>query len=166
MSEVRAIVDDPLSIRDWWSAVFMDVHELNEGNENRDGYTVKCFTKGFLPHSFQFVARIKALTPDEMTIETHGDFDGVGTIELSARDNATLVSVEWRVNVHQPYIRPLLRVFKPIFVWNHLWAMRQGRLGLGEYLQQRKLQHPTGPIQRPTFPHNLQIFQSPAKWRV
>ncbi len=166
VSEVRAIVEEPLLIKDWWPAVFMDVQEINAGLESGDGYTVKCFTKGFLPHSFQFVATIKSLTSDKLIIVTQGDFEGKGTIEIAEKSNVTSVNVEWQVSVHQPYIKSLLRILKPIFVWNHLWAMRQGRIGLEKFLRQRQQAHHVKAIRRPTFPHNMPGFRRPAKWRV
>lgn len=165
IEELRSVLEDPLAISRWWSAVFMQVQEIEAGRSDRQGYTVRCHTKGFLPHSFQFLATITDLRADRIVIMTQGDFDGTGTIDLQQRGQSTNVSVEWRVHVGHPYIQPFLRVLKPVFSWNHRWAMRQGYLGLERALRNRSRASALKP-NSPTFPHNLPGFRNVSKWRV
>ncbi|MBO6756923.1 MAG: hypothetical protein JJ902_11405 [Roseibium sp.] len=161
---VRTILNDPMSILDWWPAVFMHGEVLEQPDDTLVGFTARFHTKGFLPHTFQFVASIVELTASGIVIKTTGDFDGMGTILISECNGKSKVTVEWRVWVKHPYIQPFLRILKPVFVWNHLWAMRQGRKGLESLLLggggrwQR--------AQQPTFPHNLAALRIPSKWRL
>ena len=161
---LRPLLLDPLAIVRWWSAVFLHVEEIGTCKPGEQGYALRCFTKGLLPHSFQFIATIAEVDDDRLIIVTHGDFDGRGTIELQPRGDTTDVTVRWAVNVQQPYIRPVLKLLKPIFIWNHRWAMRQGRHGIERLLRDEIA--PSGHAATPTFPHNLKWFRAPARWRI
>lgn len=166
IDELRSILLEPLAITRWWAPVFLHAECIDEGEPDRRGYSMRCFTKGFLPHSFQFVARISDVREDGLVIDTHGDFDGIGTIQLARADRKTRVSVEWSVNVCQPYIRPFLKLLKPVFVWNHRWAMRQGHRGLERMLRARAEENRSFTPIEPTFPHNLTWFRTPQRWRI
>jgi len=171
LPDLQVIVSDPMSILIWWSSVFIDGEALsvkNQGHSNGQddfrGFKARFYTKGFLPHAFQFIARVEEHSPNHLVIKTEGDFKGVGTIMLREFEGRALVSVHWSVTVVHPYLWPFLRILKPIFVWNHLWAMRRGRQGLIEFV---KRNHAADrPFQTPTFPHNLAFFRTPRQWRV
>ena len=171
LSELQVIISDPMSILTWWSSVFIDGEALNaqdknspKGRQDIRGFRARFYTKGFLPHAFQFIARIEELSPNHLVIETEGDFKGIGTIKLKECDGCAVVDVHWSVTVVHPYLWPFLRILKPVFVWNHLWAMRRGRQGLIEFIKQECT--PDRPFQKPTFPHNLAFFRTPRQWRV
>ncbi len=166
VAKLRSVIHDPLAITRWWSPVFLYVEEIDRGGVNREGFRLRCFTKGLLPHTFQFIANISEVSDDQLVVRTEGDFNGVGTIRLSPQDQTTRVFVEWTVDVCQPYIRPFLKILKPVFVWNHQWAMRQGKNGLERMLDADNFKDRASRRARPTFPHNLKWFQRPARWRV
>lgn len=166
VDELRVVLRDPLAITQWWAPVFLHAETVDEGDSERAGYAMRCFTKGFLPHSFQFVARIANVDQDRLVIETEGDFDGVGTIALASTGPGTEAEVTWSVSVTQPYLRPFLKVFKPVFVWNHRWAMRQGQKGLARLMQDRTVGEREFRPAAPTFPHNLKWFRTPQRWRI
>ncbi len=164
--ELRSLLMEPLAITRWWAPVFLHAECIEEGADDRHGYAMRCFTKGYLPHAFQFVARIANVSDTVLVIETHGDFNGVGTIELWSEGPRTRASVEWSVNVSHPYIRPFLKLLKPVFVWNHRWAMRQGRKGLERMIRVGGQNAEAFIPMRPTFPHNLAWFRTPQRWRI
>ncbi|MGP1354526.1 MAG: SRPBCC family protein [Parasphingopyxis sp.] len=166
VDELRLVLADPLAITRWWAPVFLHAETVAEGDAERNGYSMRCFTKGFLPHSFQFVARIANVDEDRLVIETQGDFDGVGTIALSSTGPGTQAEVTWSVTVRQPYLQPFLKILKPVFVWNHRWAMRQGQKGLARLMQERRESPRKFQPDAPTFPHNLKRFRTPQRWRV
>ncbi len=164
IQRVRNVLNDPMSVLVWWSSVFIAGDALPETETGSPNFRARFHTKGFLPHSFHFVAEIIETSPQRLVIRTSGDFDGVGTISIEPSDFRTRAKVEWQVNVSQPYIRPFLRVFRRVFEWNHLWAMRQGQVGLEAYLQADTA--PDSPILRPTFPHNFEALRIPSRWRI
>lgn len=164
--EILRIFDDPLSLTRWWAPVFMR-GELISGGENEVGLTARFYTKGLLPHTFQFTARIDRLDERrELRILTWGDFDGHCCINLSEAGESARVRIRWRTVVHQPYIRSLVRLFKPVFVANHRWAMRRGCEGLQAEIWERRNsnQKTVQPVAKPTFPHNLGLVQKRFSW--
>jgi hypothetical protein len=56
----------------------------------------------------------------------HGDFAGEGIWTLTTVDGGTRVVLEWRVAVRKPLVRHLTPLLRPLFAWNHRWAMRRG----------------------------------------
>lgn len=168
VEEIAAILEDPLSLTRWWGPVFMKGELVSTGNSGLEGVTVRFFTKGLLPHTFQFTAQVARLDEaGEVVIRTWGDFDGVGHIAIEQCGSHVWVDVNWSVTVEQPYIRFLLAAFKPVFTANHRWAMRRGREGLQAEIARRRglsgnrvAKHRT----KPTFPHNLAMLQRNFRW--
>ena len=165
--EIIQVFNDPMSLTRWWSTVFMRGEMISQGARDRVGLTARFYTKGLLPHTFQFTAAIEKVQGDSaMRIRTWGDFDGQGDISVTPVNDETHATIRWRVNVHQPYIRWLIYIFKPVFVANHRWAMRRGCEGLqAEIRRRRKAVAPCEtPHMRPTFPHNLTLLQDRFRW--
>jgi hypothetical protein len=162
--QIRFILTDPMSILHWWPAVFLHGDVLQNPKGGLIGFSARFHTKGFLPHTFQFVATVIEHASNRIVIETRGDFNGIGTIRIIERGQQSLVVVDWRVSVDHPYMQPFMRVLKPVFVWNHLWAMRQGRAGLEILLSDKTRKRQL--VQRPTFPHNFVALRIPSQWRI
>lgn len=158
--EVFAIVGDPALLPLWWGAVFMRVEFLTDVRTTSEGCLVRLYTKGLLPHTFEFIARISSADGDRfMVVETMGDFKGRGDIEIIDQGEIQTLTFRWRVLVSQPYIRPFLKVLKPVFVFNHRWAMRQGRRGLQEAIDVCRKGEELRTLQVPSFPHNLPFIR-------
>lgn len=164
--QVREIISDPGALPDWWGSVFMRVELLGNDCRSLDGCLVRLYTKGFLPHTFEFLARVTSLREDRhMVIETVGDFCGRGEMEIAEADNQVNIDIRWEVFVTQPVIRPLLRILKPVFVLNHRWAMRKGRQGLQKAIELRRSDTPLRALQTPTFPHNFSHIRKRYQFR-
>jgi hypothetical protein len=166
-TEVFEITGDPAHLADWWGAVFMRVDILSAETSTVEGCLVRLYTKGWMPHTFHFLARVMLADGDQdMTIETLGDFKGVGRISLTDLGEAQDITIDWHVFVAHPLLKPVLRLLKPVFVANHRWAMRKGREGLqAEIHRRRGGDSAREPLQTPTFPHNFLPFRNKAKLR-
>lgn len=166
--ELLAIMREPLSLASWWSSVFLRAELIEPGGPDLLGLTVRLHTKGLLPHTFQFTARVAHVDRHgALSIDTWGDFEGVGTVELCRSASGTAIGIVWRVRVRQPYLRPFLHLLKPVFAANHRWAMRRGREGLEAEIRRRRqgiAVRPGVAWQTPTFPHNLDVTRRMFRW--
>ena len=59
-----------------------------------------------------------------------GDFEGEGIWTLEPADGGTRVVLEWRVDVRKRLVRHLTPLLRPLFAWNHRWAMRRGQASI------------------------------------
>lgn len=166
--EIYAVVRTPESLASWWSSVFMRAEFIEPGGPDLVGLTVRLYTKGLLPHTFQFAARVvKSDLRGAVEIEAWGDFIGRGEIRVRDAPGGVDIRIRWRVLVRQPYIRPLLRLLALVFAANHRWAMRRGREGLQAEIHRRRrhvISPPGTAHQTPSFPHNLGAVQRAFRW--
>lgn len=156
--ELDFVLENPLSIADWWAAVFMRVEVIEGDYYSGEGMLVKLWTKGFLPHTFSFLANVTHDDEnDQVIVKTRGDFGGVGKITRSARSEGMMIHVNWQTSVDNHYLYWVMMAVKPVFVANHKWAMRKGKEGLAAELLRRKhgTPHTHERRQKPTFPHNI-----------
>ncbi|MVA98170.1 hypothetical protein GN330_13045 [Nitratireductor sp. CAU 1489] len=160
--ELTAIVLDPELIHRWCPTVFMGSELVARGRVDGLGMTIRLYTKGFLPHSFFFVARIADLVAHRsMTIAVTGDFDGTGFLSVEPRPGGIcMASLHWRVRVAHPYVGRFVRVFHPVLVANHKWAARRAHRLLQEEVFRRRRLSSAFVRAKPTFPHNLALFQA------
>ena len=56
----------------------------------------------------------------------------------SPEGKGTLVTLDWNPKVEKPIVKLLSPVLKPVFEWNHHWAMNRGEKQLAEYLNNRR----------------------------
>jgi hypothetical protein len=45
------------------------------------------------------------------------------------------VRFDWRVSAGRPFLRVLTPVLRPLFCWNHAWAITRAREGLEPFAQ-------------------------------
>ncbi len=166
ISELRSILEDPACMRQWWRRVFLHIEELHAGEADFRGFTARCHTKGFLPYSMQFQVRIDSRQANSLHFKMQGDFEGEAFVRAEERNGSTRVFIAWMLAFRHPRLKYFAGVLKPVYVWNHLWAMRQGQKGLQKILQTRRNGNVRPSFGRPTFPHNLAAMQVPARWRV
>lgn len=153
-------------MRQWWGRVFLHIDELRAGDQNGEGRAFKCHTKGFLPYSLQFTASVDLRSANRVVFTMKGDFDGQATIHALERDGMTRVRVNWAFSLCHPRLKYFAPLLRPVFVWNHRWAMRQGHRGLQDMLRSRRGRTARLSFRQPTFPHNISALRIPAKWRV
>lgn len=170
--ELTAVLD-PEHVHQWCPSVFLHSEIIERGDPDGLGMALRLHTKGFLPHSFFFVARIVDVVPHRyMRVTVNGDFEGIADIFIEPDGTGSQFRLHWRIALLHPWLRRLVRVFNWAFVPNHKWAVRHiCRLVEAEVHRRRE---PDGQItrERATFPHNLVAFRNwqrrraaAARWR-
>ncbi len=66
-----------------------------------------------------------------------GDLSGKGVWTLTPRGDVTHVRFDWRVNADRTFIRVLTPLLRPLFRWNHDWAIARAMEGLEPYARTR-----------------------------
>ncbi|MEP7271915.1 MAG: SRPBCC family protein [Acidobacteriota bacterium] len=111
----------------WWPDVYLDSNFTPSGRSDHLGDRVELLTKGWLPYRLRWTAEVAHLVPSEtIEITASGDFTGRGIWNLSRSATETVVTFDWRIRADKPFLRWFSPVFKPLFSWNHRWAMATG----------------------------------------
>jgi uncharacterized protein YndB with AHSA1/START domain len=122
---------DARSYPQWWTPVYLDVEADGEpavGRQSRQHF------KGRLPYHLRTRSTITRLErPRLVQGDVDGDLRGRGTWTLTGRDGGTHVRFDWQVLADRPLLRTLSPVLRPVFRWNHDWAIARARDGLEPY---------------------------------
>jgi hypothetical protein len=91
--------------------------------------------KGRLPYELSTQSEIIRLEPPrEFEVEVVGDLSGRGVWTLSPLpDGRVHVRFDWRVDADRLLLRALRPVLRPLFRWNHGWAIKRAVEGLEAY---------------------------------
>lgn len=123
------------SILDWWSDVYLAAEDITPGDAAGIGRRVALVTKGALPYRIRWCAQTVALQrPTRIAIAATGDLVGEGVWSLEETAGLTRLGYRWHVAVEAPWMKRALPVLRPVFAWNHNWAMRRGEVGLRGHL--------------------------------
>jgi hypothetical protein len=78
----------------------------------------------------------------------HGDFVGDGVWMFDPVEGGTRATLEWRVEVQKPLVRHLTPVLRPLFAWNHRWAMARGQERIAAVLREAReaVAEPVAPV--------------------
>jgi uncharacterized protein YndB with AHSA1/START domain len=124
------LIQKPLDFPRWWGSVYLKV-ELAAGEERSLGARFLFVTKGKLPYRLRWTSETTESRPPEyLALRATGDFNGRGIWTLARDGPFTEVTFDWRLTAEKPLLRYFSFLFKPLFAWNHRWAMEQGRAGL------------------------------------
>jgi uncharacterized protein YndB with AHSA1/START domain len=119
-------VADARTYPDWWKPVYRSV----EGDEN---VTFHRF-KGKLPYVLDMRAELVSKDrPNRFEVNVDGDLRGKGVWTFTPRDGKTHVRWDWTVYADRALLRYLTPVLRPLFRWNHNWAVARAREGLEPY---------------------------------
>lgn len=122
---------DPRSYPLWWRPVYLDVDAevpVRVGSESRQHF------KGRLPYRLRTRSRIVALErPALIEAAVDGDLRGHGTWTLSEHAAGTWVRFDWIVLADRRALRLLTPLLRPLFRWNHDWAIARAIEGLEPY---------------------------------
>jgi uncharacterized protein YndB with AHSA1/START domain/mannose-6-phosphate isomerase-like protein (cupin superfamily) len=131
---IEAVFDalaDATTYPDWWKPVYIDVEA--EG-EPRVGQVSRQHFKGRLPYHLHTSSEITRLErPTAVGADVTGDLAGRGLWTLTAANGGTHVRFDWRVLADRPLLRTLTPVLRPVFRWNHNWAIARAMEGLEPY---------------------------------
>ncbi len=153
LAEVNDIIGNAPDLPRWWPSVYLEVKELEKGDERGVGRVIDLYTKGWLPYTLRWQFRvIESRHPYGFTLETWGDFVGRGiwTFEPDGKD--VIISYDWSIRADKPLLRYLLFIMKPIFSANHRWAMQKGLESLQLELARRHAPTPEERARIPTAP--------------
>ena len=73
--------------------------------------------------------------PHKVTAVVDGDLRGRGTWTLTPTADGTHVRFDWQVHADRKLLRVFTPVLRPIFRWNHNWAIARAIDGLEPYAQ-------------------------------
>ena len=122
-------VGDTLGYPSWWGDVFVSVE--GDGGPPRPGRHVTIVSRGFLPYRLRWEAEIvDAEAPRHFVFTMTGDFVGSGSWSFEPAEGGTNAVFEFRPRVEKPGVKQLSPLLKPVFRWNHRWAMARGERGL------------------------------------
>ena len=128
---VFAAIADARSYPQWWRPVYLDVESDGPpelGKESRQHF------KGRLPYHLHTRSVIVALDPPRtITADVDGDLRGRGTWTLTPAAGGTHVRFDWQVYADRRLLRVLTPVLRPLFRWNHNWAIARAMEGLEPY---------------------------------
>jgi mannose-6-phosphate isomerase-like protein (cupin superfamily)/uncharacterized protein YndB with AHSA1/START domain len=119
----------------WWTPVYL---EATTDGPPEVGRTSHQHFKGRLPyhlHTDSTITRYER--PTAIGAEVVGDLRGRGLWTLTQRDGKTHVRFDWRVYAEKPIVRALTPVLRPLFRWNHAWAIARAQEGLEPYARSR-----------------------------
>jgi len=130
---VFAAVAKARTYPEWWTPVYLAV----EGDEEpRLGARSSQHFKGRLPYHLHTRGEIVEFDPPRLVrAEVEGDLRGVGIWTLTPTARGTHVRFDWEVYADRPLLRRLTPLLRPLFRWNHNWAIARAMHGLEPYAQ-------------------------------
>jgi hypothetical protein len=136
--EITEILGDAPGLARWWPSVYLRVDELESGDVQGVGKVVDLYTKGWLPYTLRWQFTVtEARNPYGFTLVASGDFVGRGTWTFQRAERGVRVTYDWKIRADKPLLKYGSFLMKPLFAWNHRWAMRQGEESLRLELRRR-----------------------------
>jgi uncharacterized protein YndB with AHSA1/START domain/mannose-6-phosphate isomerase-like protein (cupin superfamily) len=115
----------------WWTPVYIQVESdgpAELGSESRQHF------KGRLPYHLHTRSVITELDPPaRITADVDGDLRGRGTWTLTPIAGGTHVRFDWQVHADRALLKALTPALRPLFRWNHNWAIARAIEGLEPY---------------------------------
>ncbi|NWJ48487.1 MAG: polyketide cyclase [Chloroflexi bacterium] len=138
LEEVSAVIGNGLDLVRWWPAVYLEVKELEKGDEKGIGKVIDLYTKGWLPYTLRWRFKVtESHAPHGFSIEAKGDFVGRGIWTFAQDGKYVNIIYDWKIQAEKPLLKYFSFVMKPIFAANHRWAMQKGEESLKLELQRR-----------------------------
>ena len=145
---VFAALADGRSYPHWWRPVYVDVQ--SDGPAALGSVSRQHF-KGRLPYHLHTRSVVAELDPPHrITADVDGDLRGRGTWTLTPIAGGTHVRFDWQVHADRKLLRVLTPVLRPLFRWNHNWAIARAKEGLEPYAQRNAATSASGADQRLT----------------
>jgi len=126
-------IADSRTYPDWWRPVYLEVG--GDGRAEVGGEARQHF-KGRLPYHLHTRSVIVEIDrPHRVAADVYGDLRGRGTWTLSPTSHGTHVRFDWQVYADRTLLRVLTPLLRPLFRWNHNWAIARAMEGLEPYAQ-------------------------------
>ena len=124
------VVVDARTYPEWWTPVYRSV----EGDREQTHH----YFKGKLPYTLQMDAQlVSEERPRRFEVAVDGDLRGRGIWTFTPDNGGTHVRWDWIVFADKLLLRVLTPVLRPLFRWNHVWAVARAREGLEPYVRAR-----------------------------
>jgi hypothetical protein len=137
--QVYDLLDDGLDLPRWWPSVYLSATLVEPGDANGIGKVIALHTKGWLPYTLRWRMRaIEKRRPHGFALEAEGDFVGRGEWSFAADGSDCAITFDWRIRADKPLLKYLSFVMRPLFGWNHRWAMAKGEESLKIELANRQ----------------------------
>lgn len=156
--EVYQIIKDSSSLATWWPSVYLDVKVLDEGQSGGIGKKVALWTKGFLPYTLKWDFEVTEVVPlKKIALKAQGDLIGQGVWTFKTDRDQCMIQFDWDVHFKKSFLSAFSFMLRPLFAFNHRWAMDQGLISLKlEILRRKGVPEVSAPPQ-PTFPHQKSL---------
>jgi len=138
--EVRDVLRDPMDLPRWWPSVYRRAEQIQAGDADGIGRTVRLHTRGWLPYRLGWTLRMTEQRGDQgFAFEADGDFRGRGEWTFEPEGTFVEAMFDWRIEARKPLLRFLAPIFRPALAANHRWAMRRGEESLRLELERRRV---------------------------
>jgi quercetin dioxygenase-like cupin family protein/uncharacterized protein YndB with AHSA1/START domain len=125
---VFELLADARTYPSWWRPVYLDAE--SDGPPEL-GRVARQHFKGRLPYHLHTTSTITVFEPPaRLGADVVGDLSGRGLWTLTESSGVTHVRFDWQVLADKPLLRVLTPVLRPLFRWNHAWAIARAREGL------------------------------------
>ncbi|MFN8371973.1 MAG: polyketide cyclase [Anaerolineae bacterium] len=143
VQEITEVLGGGTDLTRWWPSVYLEVRQLEKGDENGVGSVIDLHTKGWLPYHLRWQFRVtETHHPYGFSLEAWGDFVGKGVWTFAQDGEWVNISYDWTIRADKPLLRDLSWIMKPLFSMNHRWAMAMGERSLELELQRRHAKTP------------------------
>ena len=122
---VYGLLSLPREYPEWWGDAFLE----GEGDPGpaAPGKRARLLTRGRLPYRLRWeLVCLEATAPARLVSRIEGDFVGEGIWSISPAEGGTRAVLEWNIEVRKGVVRRLTPLLRPLFAWNHRWAMARG----------------------------------------
>ena len=124
----------------WWRPVYL---EVGADGPARLGAAARHHFKGRLPYHLHTRSVVVEIDPPRHVVaEVDGDLRGRGAWTLTPNAQGTHVRFDWQVYADRKLLRVLTPVLRPVFRWNHDWAIARAMAGLEPYARRGRRYDP------------------------
>ena len=123
-------VSEADSYPEWWKPVYLSAEpDPSPGSE-----VVRHRFKGRLPYVLTVRSEtVRREPPRVIEADVDGDLSGRGIWTLTPQADQVHVRFDWRVSADRWFLRVHTPVLRPLFRWNHNWAIQRAKEGLEPY---------------------------------
>jgi polyketide cyclase/dehydrase/lipid transport protein len=130
------VISNPLEYPRWWPEVYLNVQELDCGDDCGLGRRIHLHTRGWLPYTLDWEScAVDIERPSRLAIRATGDFVGRGIWTLREDGEFTDIEFNWKIAAQKPLLRYFSFLLRWVFSANHRSAMERGREGLEKELK-------------------------------
>ena len=123
---------DARTYPEWWKPVYETVEA---DGPPAVGHVSRQHFKGRLPYHLDTTSKVVRFEPPRVVAgDVEGDLRGNGVWTVTPTSGGpTHVRFDWTVYADKPLLKVLTPVLRPLFRWNHNWAIERAKEGLEPY---------------------------------